>query len=181
MTTTAYLDLFLRSIHEPALLQTFLSFILLHTHDNVHILDTLVSRVNTPFQVGNLDLTPLAFLRSTATETTFEPFVVRFCPAAGHRVSGSVQDSDRSVLRGRHAAVGLQVSPQGSQNPSIWFLGCSGACWVHHLVSPQVSDSLQPPEQEAAFLLKPERLLLLQRRLLPAPHALLVPRVPPKH
>nr|XP_024657221.1 protein FAM160A1-like [Maylandia zebra] len=42
MTTTAYLDLFLRSISEPALLQTFLSFILLHTHDNVHILDTLV-------------------------------------------------------------------------------------------------------------------------------------------
>lgn len=51
MTTTAYLDLFLRSIHEPALLQTFLSFILMHTHDHVHILDTLVSRVNTPFQV----------------------------------------------------------------------------------------------------------------------------------
>lgn len=51
MTTTAYLDLFLRSVSEPALLHTFLSFILLHTHDNVHILDTLVSRVNTPFQV----------------------------------------------------------------------------------------------------------------------------------
>uniref|UniRef100_A0A3B4XA20 Protein FAM160A1-like n=1 Tax=Seriola lalandi dorsalis TaxID=1841481 RepID=A0A3B4XA20_SERLL len=47
MTTTAYLDLFLRSISEPALLQTFLSFILLHTHDNVHILDTLVSRLGT--------------------------------------------------------------------------------------------------------------------------------------
>lgn len=51
MTTTAYLDLFLRSVHEPALLQTFLSFILMHTHDHVHVLDTLVSRVNTPFQV----------------------------------------------------------------------------------------------------------------------------------
>lgn len=51
MTTTAYLDLFLRSVTEPALLQTFLSFILLHQHDSVHILDTLVSRINTPFQV----------------------------------------------------------------------------------------------------------------------------------
>uniref|UniRef100_A0A3B5LC96 Uncharacterized protein n=1 Tax=Xiphophorus couchianus TaxID=32473 RepID=A0A3B5LC96_9TELE len=47
MTTTAYLDLFLRSISEPALLQNFLSFILLHRHDNVHILDTLVSRLGT--------------------------------------------------------------------------------------------------------------------------------------
>lgn len=51
MTTTAYLDLFLRAVTEPALLHTFLSFILLHRHDNVHILDTLVSRINTPFQV----------------------------------------------------------------------------------------------------------------------------------
>lgn len=54
MTTTAYLDLFLRSISEPALLQTFLSFILLHNHDSVQVLDTLVSRVNTPFQVQRL-------------------------------------------------------------------------------------------------------------------------------
>ena len=51
MTTTAYLDVFLRCVSEPALLHTFLSFILLHTHDHVHILDTLVSRINTPFQV----------------------------------------------------------------------------------------------------------------------------------
>lgn len=51
MTTTAYLDLFLRSVTEPALLQTLLSFILLHQHEGVHILDTLVSRINTPFQV----------------------------------------------------------------------------------------------------------------------------------
>ncbi|KAF3837476.1 hypothetical protein F7725_004940 [Dissostichus mawsoni] len=41
MTTTAYLDLFLRSVSDPALLHSFLSFILLHTHDGVHILDTL--------------------------------------------------------------------------------------------------------------------------------------------
>lgn len=59
MTTTAYLDLFLRSVHEPALLQTFLSFILMHTHDHVHILDTLVSRVNTPFQVSGTRSTML--------------------------------------------------------------------------------------------------------------------------
>lgn len=51
MTTTAYLDLFLRSISEPALLEIFLRFILLHQHENVHILDTLTSRINTPFRV----------------------------------------------------------------------------------------------------------------------------------
>lgn len=57
MTTTAYLDLFLRSVSEPALLQTFLSFILLHRYENVYILDTLVSRINTPFQVGSYSST----------------------------------------------------------------------------------------------------------------------------
>lgn len=51
MTTTAYLDLFLRSVSEPALLKIFLRFILLHRHENVHILDTLTSRINTPFRV----------------------------------------------------------------------------------------------------------------------------------
>ncbi|KTF85533.1 hypothetical protein cypCar_00030835 [Cyprinus carpio] len=56
MTTTAYLDLFIRSVSEPALLHTLLSFILLHRHDNVHILDTLVSRINTPFQLGTVSL-----------------------------------------------------------------------------------------------------------------------------
>ena len=51
MTTTAYLELFLRSISDTALLQTVLIFILRHRHDSVNILDTLVSRINTPFQV----------------------------------------------------------------------------------------------------------------------------------
>ncbi|XP_061566775.1 up-regulator of cell proliferation-like [Cololabis saira] len=50
MTTTAYLDLFLRAVAEPSLLQTFMSFVLLHQHDRVQVLDTLVRRVNTPFQ-----------------------------------------------------------------------------------------------------------------------------------
>lgn len=59
MTTTAYLDLFLRTVTEPALLQTFLSFVLLHQHEGVHILDTLVSRINTPFQVEYVIFTRL--------------------------------------------------------------------------------------------------------------------------
>ncbi|XP_019732974.1 protein FAM160A1-like isoform X1 [Hippocampus comes] len=77
MTTTAYLDLFLRSITEPALLQTFLSFILLHTHDNVHILDTLVSRVNTPFQLGTVSLALFRTLISLFCEDVMLQLVFR--------------------------------------------------------------------------------------------------------
>ncbi|XP_054656330.1 FHF complex subunit HOOK interacting protein 1A-like isoform X2 [Dunckerocampus dactyliophorus] len=78
MTTTAYLDLFLRTISEPALLQTFLSFILLHTHDNVHILDTLVSRVNTPFQLGTVSLALFRTLIGLFCEDVMLQLVFRF-------------------------------------------------------------------------------------------------------
>ncbi|XP_061131931.1 FHF complex subunit HOOK-interacting protein 1A-like [Syngnathus typhle] len=84
MTTTAYLDLFLRSISEPALLQTFLSFILLHAHDNVHILDTLVSRVNTPFQLGTVSLSLFRTLIGLFCEDVMLQLVFRFLIACSH-------------------------------------------------------------------------------------------------
>ncbi|XP_038588514.1 protein FAM160A1-like [Micropterus salmoides] len=84
MTTTAYLDLFLRSIPEPALLQTFLSFILLHTHDNVHILDTLVSRVNTPFQLGTVSLALFKTLIGLFCEDVMLQLVFRYLIPCSH-------------------------------------------------------------------------------------------------
>ncbi|XP_039996254.1 protein FAM160A1-like [Xiphias gladius] len=84
MTTTAYLDLFLRSVTEPALLQTFLSFILLHTHDNVHILDTLVSRVNTPFQLGTVSLSLFRTLIGLFCEDVMLQLVFRYLIPCAH-------------------------------------------------------------------------------------------------
>ncbi|XP_041841087.1 protein FAM160A1-like [Melanotaenia boesemani] len=84
MTTTAYLDLFLRSISEPALLQTFLSFILLHKHDNVHILDTLVSRVNTPFQLGTVSLALFRTLIGLFCEDVMLQLVFRYLIPCNH-------------------------------------------------------------------------------------------------
>ncbi|XP_078258057.1 FHF complex subunit HOOK-interacting protein 1B isoform X2 [Rhinoraja longicauda] len=46
IASTAYLDLFLRTVSEAALLKTFLRFIVLHRHDNITILDTLISRIS---------------------------------------------------------------------------------------------------------------------------------------
>ncbi|XP_069574109.1 FHF complex subunit HOOK-interacting protein 1A-like [Brachyistius frenatus] len=84
MTTTAYLDLFLRSVSEPVLLQTFLSFILLHTHDNVHILDTLVSRVNTPFQLGTVSLALFRTLIGLFCEDVMLQLVFRYLIPCSH-------------------------------------------------------------------------------------------------
>ena len=52
IASTAYLDLFLRSVTETTLLKTFLRFILLHRHDNDTILDTLLTRISSNSRVS---------------------------------------------------------------------------------------------------------------------------------
>uniref|UniRef100_A0A3Q3IV92 FHF complex subunit HOOK-interacting protein C-terminal domain-containing protein n=1 Tax=Monopterus albus TaxID=43700 RepID=A0A3Q3IV92_MONAL len=96
MTTTAYLDLFLRSISEPALLQTFLSFILLHQHENVHILDTLVSRINTPFQLGTVSLALFRTLIGLYCEDVMLQLILRYLIPCNHMML-----SQRCVVRER--------------------------------------------------------------------------------
>jgi hypothetical protein len=46
IAATAYLDLFLRSIYEPALLKVFFKFILCAKIDEMSLLDTLIQRIN---------------------------------------------------------------------------------------------------------------------------------------
>ncbi|XP_072240982.1 FHF complex subunit HOOK-interacting protein 1A [Leuresthes tenuis] len=96
MTTTAYLDLFIRSVSEPALLQTFLSFILVHRHDNVHILDTLVSRINTPFQLGTVSLALFRTLIGLHCEDVMLQLVLRYLIPCNHMML-----SQRRVVRER--------------------------------------------------------------------------------
>ncbi|XP_041958488.1 protein FAM160A1 isoform X1 [Alosa sapidissima] len=96
MTTTAYLDLFLRSVSEPALLQTFLSFILLHRHDSVHILDTLVSRINVPFQLGTVSMALFRTLIGLYCEDVMLQLILRYLIPCNHMML-----SQRAVLRER--------------------------------------------------------------------------------
>ena len=46
IAATAYLDLFLRTIQEPALLKVFLKFILCARIDEMSLLDTLIQRIH---------------------------------------------------------------------------------------------------------------------------------------
>ncbi|XP_048382913.1 FHF complex subunit HOOK-interacting protein 1A [Stegostoma tigrinum] len=97
MTTTAYLDLFLRSISEPALLQTFLSFILLHEHENVPILDTLVSRINTPFRLCVVSLALFRTLINLNCEDVMLQLVLRYLIPCNHMMlsqRGAVRERD---------------------------------------------------------------------------------------
>lgn len=67
IASTAYLELFLRSISEPALLRTFLRFLLLHRHDTHTILDTLVARIGSNSRVWP---PPLSWLTSRLLSPT---------------------------------------------------------------------------------------------------------------
>ncbi|NWJ09041.1 F16A1 protein, partial [Crypturellus undulatus] len=84
MTTTAYLDLFLRSVSEPTLLKTFLRFILLHRHENVHILDTLTSRINTPFRLCVVSLALFRTLIGLHCEDVMLQLVLRYLIPCNH-------------------------------------------------------------------------------------------------
>ncbi|XP_052342679.1 FHF complex subunit HOOK interacting protein 1A-like [Oncorhynchus keta] len=96
MTTTAYLDLFVRSVSEPVLLQTFLSFILLHRHENVHVLDTLVSRINTPFQLGTVSLALFQTLIGLYCEDVMLQLILRYLIPCNHMML-----SQRRVVKER--------------------------------------------------------------------------------
>ncbi|XP_072477350.1 FHF complex subunit HOOK-interacting protein 1A isoform X2 [Notamacropus eugenii] len=87
MTTTAYLDLFLRSVSEPALLEIFLRFILLHQHENVHILDTLTSRINTPFRLCVVSLALFRTLIGLHCEDVMLQLVLRYLIPCNHMMT----------------------------------------------------------------------------------------------
>ncbi|KAI5609174.1 protein FAM160A1-like, partial [Silurus asotus] len=84
MTTTAYLELFLRHISDPTLLQTFLLFTLKHRHDNINVLDTLVSRINTPFQLGTVSLALFRTLIGLYCEDVMLQLILRYLIPCSH-------------------------------------------------------------------------------------------------
>ncbi|CAF1111726.1 unnamed protein product [Rotaria sordida] len=56
IAATAYLDLFIRTIYEPALLKVFLKFILCAKIDETSLLDTLIQRINVTTKLGLVSL-----------------------------------------------------------------------------------------------------------------------------
>ncbi|XP_063776629.1 FHF complex subunit HOOK-interacting protein 1A [Pseudophryne corroboree] len=84
MTTTAYLDLFLRSVSEPTLLKIFLRFIFLYQHEKVQILDTLVSRINTPFRLCVVSLALFRTLIGLHCEDVMLQLILRYLIPCTH-------------------------------------------------------------------------------------------------
>ncbi|XP_023654858.1 FHF complex subunit HOOK-interacting protein 1A [Paramormyrops kingsleyae] len=123
MTTTAYLDLFLRSVSEPALLQTFLSFILLHRHESVHVLDTLVSRINTPFQLGTVSLALFRTLIGLYCEDVMLQLILRYLIPCSHMMLSQrcvIKERDcYSVSAAKFLALTPSCCPSGFTTPPL--------------------------------------------------------------
>uniref|UniRef100_A0A803VGG2 FHF complex subunit HOOK interacting protein 1A n=1 Tax=Ficedula albicollis TaxID=59894 RepID=A0A803VGG2_FICAL len=111
MTTTAYLDLFLRSISEPALLKIFLRFILLHQHENVHILDTLTSRINTPFRLCVVSLALFRTLIGLHCEDVMLQLVLRYLIPCNHMMLSQRQAVKETDCYSVSAAKLLALTP----------------------------------------------------------------------
>uniref|UniRef100_UPI00398F2F09 FHF complex subunit HOOK-interacting protein 1B n=2 Tax=Pristiophorus japonicus TaxID=55135 RepID=UPI00398F2F09 len=84
IASTAYLDLFLRSITEVALLKTFLRFIVLHRHENITILDTLISRISSNSRLCMVSLSLFRTLLTLSCEDIMLQLVLRYLIPCNH-------------------------------------------------------------------------------------------------
>uniref|UniRef100_A0A8C6I953 FHF complex subunit HOOK-interacting protein 1B n=1 Tax=Mus spicilegus TaxID=10103 RepID=A0A8C6I953_MUSSI len=121
IASTAYLELFLRSISEPALLRTFLRFLLLHRHDTHTILDTLVARIGSNSRLCMVSLSLFRTLLNLSCEDVLLQLVLRYLVPCNH-VMLSQKPAVRDVdLYGRAADKFLSLIP---------------CCCRHHAPSP---------------------------------------------
>ncbi|XP_069327214.1 FHF complex subunit HOOK-interacting protein 1B isoform X3 [Eulemur rufifrons] len=112
IASTAYLELFLRSISEPALLRTFLRFLLLHRHDTHTILDTLVARIGSNSRLCMVSLSLFRTLLNLSCEDVLLQLVLRYLVPCNH-VMLSQKPAVRDVdLYGRAADKFLSLIPR---------------------------------------------------------------------
>uniref|UniRef100_A0A8K9VA11 FHF complex subunit HOOK-interacting protein 1B n=1 Tax=Oncorhynchus mykiss TaxID=8022 RepID=A0A8K9VA11_ONCMY len=112
IASTAYLDLFLRSVTETALLKTFLRFILMHRHDNDTILDTLLTRVSSNSRLCMVSLSLFRTLLSLNCEDLMLQLVLRYLLPCTHVMLSqrrAVRDTD---LYGKSADKFLSLIPE---------------------------------------------------------------------
>ena len=58
IAATAYLDLFIRRVTEPALIRVFVKLVVMEKYDDVSILDSLVARIQSNSRVSVDELCP---------------------------------------------------------------------------------------------------------------------------
>lgn len=112
IASTAYLDLFLRSITETALLKTFLRFILLHQHDNYTILDTLITRISSNSRLCMVSLSLFRTLLSLNCEDFMLQLVLRYLLPCTHVMLSQRRAVRETDLYGKSADKFMSLIPE---------------------------------------------------------------------
>lgn len=112
IASTAYLDLFLRSVTETSLLKTFLRFILLHRHDNDTILDTLLTRISSNSRLCMVSLSLFRTLLSLRCEDIMLQLVLRYLLPCTHVMLSQRRAIRETDLYGKSANKFLSLIPE---------------------------------------------------------------------
>ncbi|XP_066894859.1 FHF complex subunit HOOK-interacting protein 1B isoform X8 [Kogia breviceps] len=161
IASTAYLELFLRSISEPALLRTFLRFLLLHRHDTHTILDTLVARIGSNSRLCMVSLSLFRTLLNLSCEDVLLQLVLRYLVPCNH-VMLSQKPAVRDVdLYGRAADKFLSLIPRCCRHCASSPPRPEHASWARGPGSPSVDSSSVVTVPRAST---PSRLALFLRQ-----------------
>ncbi|KAL6101231.1 fhip1b [Pungitius sinensis] len=112
IASTAYLDLFLRSVSETSLVKTFLRFVLLHRHDNDTILDTLLTRISSNSRLCMVSLSLFRTLLSLNCEDVMLQLVLRYLLPCTHVMLSQRRAIRETDLYGRSADKFLSLIPE---------------------------------------------------------------------
>ncbi|TKS67747.1 FTS and Hook-interacting protein -like protein [Collichthys lucidus] len=112
IASTAYLDLFLRSVSETSLLKTFLRFILLHRHDNDTILDTLLTRISSNSRLCMVSLSLFRTLLSLNCEDVMLQLVLRYLLPCTHVMLSQRRAIRETDMYGKSADKFLSLIPE---------------------------------------------------------------------
>lgn len=145
IASTAYLDLFLRSVSETSLLRTFLRFILLHRHDNDTILDTLLTRISSNSRLCMVSLSLFRTLLSLHCEDVMLQLVLRYLLPCTHVMLSQRRAIRETDLYGKSANKFLSLIPECCRQSTAAFMDREDdtAFWGKVLSSPS-SESPAP-------------------------------------
>ncbi|CAM1302858.1 FAM160A1 (predicted) [Pycnogonum litorale] len=83
-TATAYLDLFVRSVTEPALMHSFLKFILTETFDGHVVIDSLIARINSHPRLSLITMSLFKTLLDINSEDVMLELVFKYLIPCNH-------------------------------------------------------------------------------------------------
>ncbi|KAJ8350164.1 hypothetical protein SKAU_G00252940 [Synaphobranchus kaupii] len=112
IASTAYLDLFLRSVTETDLLKTFLRFVLLDRHDDDTILDTLLARISSNSRLCMVSLSLFRTLLSLNCEDLVLQLILRYLLPCTHVMLSQRPAVRETDMYGKSADKFLSLIPE---------------------------------------------------------------------